>query len=122
MAQVRYGMMIDSRKCLGCHTCSVAGKQENSVPLGVWRSWVKQVEKGRYPYLRKSFLPLLCNHCENPICVTVYPGAGLLPTPGWNRPGLSPQVHRLPLLHGGLSLRCALCQPPGEYRGEMQLV
>jgi tetrathionate reductase subunit B len=73
MAQVRYGMAIDLRKCLGCHTCSVACKQENEVPLGVWRSWVKQMEKGRYPYVRKSFLPLLCNNCENPICVTVCP-------------------------------------------------
>ncbi len=73
MADVRYGMVIDLRKCLGCHTCSVACKQENAVPLGVWRSWVKQVEKGRYPYVRKSFLPLLCNNCENPICVTVCP-------------------------------------------------
>ncbi len=73
MAQVRYGMVIDLRKCLGCHTCSVACKQENGVPLGSWRSWVKQVEKGHYPHVRKSYLPLLCNNCENPICVTVCP-------------------------------------------------
>ncbi len=73
MAQVRYGMVIDLRKCLGCHTCSIACKQENGVPLGSWRSWVKQVEKGHYPYVRKSYLPLLCNNCENPICVTVCP-------------------------------------------------
>jgi len=73
MANVRYGMVIDLRKCIGCHTCSVACKSENSVPLGVWRSWVKQIEKGRYPNVRKSFLPLLCNNCENPICVTVCP-------------------------------------------------
>jgi tetrathionate reductase subunit B len=51
----------------------VACKRENNVPLGVWRSWVKQVEKGSYPYVRKAFLPLLCNNCESPICVTVCP-------------------------------------------------
>ena len=73
MTSVRYGFVIDLRKCIGCHTCSVACKRENTVPLGVWRSWVKQVEKGSYPYIRKSFLPLLCNNCENPICVTVCP-------------------------------------------------
>jgi len=73
MTGVRYGMVIDLRKCIGCHTCSVACKAENSVPMGVWRSWVKQIEKGRYPHARKSFLPLLCNNCENPICVTVCP-------------------------------------------------
>ena len=73
MSNIRYGFVIDLRKCIGCHTCSVACKRENAVPLGVWRSWVKQVEKGTYPYIRKSFLPLLCNNCESPICVTVCP-------------------------------------------------
>ena len=66
-------MLIDLRRCMGCHTCSVACKSENSVPLGVWRSWVKQIEKGSYPYVSRSFLPIVCNNCENPICVTVCP-------------------------------------------------
>ena len=73
MANVRYGVIVDLRKCIGCHTCSVACKRENNVPLGVWRSWVKQIEKGSYPHVRKAYLPLLCNNCENPICVTVCP-------------------------------------------------
>jgi len=69
----RYAMLIDLRRCIGCHTCSVACKSANDVPLGVWRSWVKQIEKGTYPYVIKSFLPSLCNQCENPVCVTVCP-------------------------------------------------
>lgn len=69
----RYAMVIDLRRCTGCHTCSVACKSENSVPLGVWRMWVKQIEKGKYPIVSKSFLPLMCNNCEHPICVTVCP-------------------------------------------------
>lgn len=54
---VRYGMVIDLRRCIGCHSCSVACKNENDVPLGVWRSWVKQIERGVYPRVRKFFLP-----------------------------------------------------------------
>jgi len=73
VTSVRYGMVIDLRRCIGCHTCSVACKNENNVPLGVWRSWVKQIERGLYPQVRKFFLPLLCNNCERPICVTVCP-------------------------------------------------
>lgn len=69
----RYAMLIDLRRCIGCHTCSVTCKSINNVPLGVWRSWVKQIEKGTYPQVTKSFLPLLCNQCENPVCVTVCP-------------------------------------------------
>lgn len=72
-AKPRYGFLIDLRRCIGCHTCSVACKNENAVPLGVWRAWVKQVEKGTYPNVRKHFLPILCNNCEKPICVTVCP-------------------------------------------------
>ena len=66
-------MVIDLRRCIGCHSCSVACKNENEVPLGVWRSWVKQIERGTYPRVRKYFLPILCNNCERPICTTVCP-------------------------------------------------
>lgn len=69
----RYAMVIDLRKCTGCHTCSLVCKSENDIPLGVWRTWVKRVEKGRYPRVREFFLPVVCNNCENPICVTVCP-------------------------------------------------
>lgn len=69
----RWAMVIDVRRCLGCQACAVACKAENDVPLGVFRSWVKVVEKGEYPNVTKSFLPLTCNNCENPICLTNCP-------------------------------------------------
>jgi len=65
----RYVMVIDLRRCVGCQACTVACKQENNVPLTAFRTWVKQIEKGRYPNVRKVSLPSLCNHCEKPICV-----------------------------------------------------
>ena len=73
MPKKRYGMLIDLRRCIGCHTCSIACKAQHDVPLGSYRNWVKQVEKGRFPYVRKAFLPILCNHCERPVCCTVCP-------------------------------------------------
>jgi Fe-S-cluster-containing dehydrogenase component len=33
----RYGMIIDTRRCVGCHDCVVACKTENGVPLGYSR-------------------------------------------------------------------------------------
>ena len=69
----RYGMLIDLRRCIGCHACSVACKAEFDVPLGVYRSWVEYVEKGTYPNVGRSFLPRLCNHCNEPPCVSVCP-------------------------------------------------
>ena len=67
--QKRYGMVIDLRRCIGCHTCSVACKAENRVPIGVYRSWVKMIEKGKYPNVTRHFLPNLCNQCDHPPCV-----------------------------------------------------
>lgn len=65
----RYSMVIDLRKCIGCMSCVVACKAEYGVPLGVWRTWVKVADKGRYPHTKRVFMPRLCNHCDYPICV-----------------------------------------------------
>ncbi len=69
----RYAMVIDTRRCVGCQACSVACKTENEVPLGETRSWVEYIEKGDFPNVRRSFLPRLCNQCEEPQCVSVCP-------------------------------------------------
>ncbi len=70
---VNYGFVIDNRKCIGCHACSTACKSENEVPLGVHRTWVKAVERGAYPHVRRSFQVTRCKHCENPPCVRICP-------------------------------------------------
>jgi len=71
--KVRWGMVVDLRRCIGCHACSVACKAENEVPVGVYRAWVKYVDKGTYPNVTRQFLPRLCNHCKSPSCVRVCP-------------------------------------------------
>ena len=70
---MRYGLVIDNRKCIGCHSCTVVCKTENRVPLGVNRTWVKYVEKGRFPLVRRVFQVTRCNHCEKPPCVEICP-------------------------------------------------
>ena len=70
---MRYGFVIDNRKCIGCHSCTVACKTENRVPLGVNRTWVKYVEKGKFPQARRVFQVTRCNHCEKPPCVEICP-------------------------------------------------
>ncbi|MEA5025795.1 tetrathionate reductase beta subunit [Desulfitobacterium sp. LBE] len=69
----RYAMVIDLRRCVGCHACQVACKSENNVPLGVFRNWVDELETGKFPNVSRHRLPRLCNHCENPSCVKVCP-------------------------------------------------
>ncbi|MBV5328793.1 MAG: polysulfide reductase NrfD [Chlorobium sp.] len=70
---MNYGFVIDARKCIGCHACTVACKSENQVPLGVNRTWVKYVEKGSFPETRRYFTVLRCNHCAEPPCVAICP-------------------------------------------------
>jgi len=70
---MNYGFVIDNRKCIGCHACSTACKSENEVPLGVYRTWVKYVETGAYPDVRRHFQVTRCNHCANPPCVRICP-------------------------------------------------
>ena len=70
---MQYGFVIDHRRCIGCHACTVACKQENDVPVGSFRTWVKYVEKGRFPEIRRHFAVLRCNHCTNAPCVTICP-------------------------------------------------
>jgi Fe-S-cluster-containing dehydrogenase component/formate-dependent nitrite reductase membrane component NrfD len=74
---VRYGFVIDQRRCIGCHACTVACKEENRVPLGAFRTWVKYVERGVFPNTRRYFSVLRCNHCDAAPCVTICPTVAL---------------------------------------------
>ncbi|HJM86136.1 MAG TPA: 4Fe-4S dicluster domain-containing protein, partial [Candidatus Marinimicrobia bacterium] len=71
------GFLIDNRKCIGCHACTVACKSEHEVPIGVNRTWVKYVEMGAYPDTRRLFSVLRCNHCEVAPCVEICPTSAL---------------------------------------------
>jgi Fe-S-cluster-containing dehydrogenase component/formate-dependent nitrite reductase membrane component NrfD len=74
---VNYGFVIDHRKCIGCHACTVACKAEHDVPIGVNRTWVKYIEKGVFPDTRRFFSVLRCNHCDDAPCVTICPVSAL---------------------------------------------
>ena len=73
----QYGFVIDQRKCIGCHACTVACKSENHVPLGEFRTWVKYVEKGHFPEVKRHFTVLRCNHCDAAPCVEICPTVAL---------------------------------------------
>jgi Fe-S-cluster-containing dehydrogenase component/formate-dependent nitrite reductase membrane component NrfD len=74
---LRYAFVIDQGRCIGCHACSVACKAEHDVPLGDYRTWVKYVEKGAFPDVRRFFTVLRCNHCEAAPCVEICPTTAL---------------------------------------------
>jgi len=76
---VNYGFVIDQRKCIGCHACTVACKSEHDVPVGVNRTHVKYIESGTYPNTSREFSVHRCNHCEDSPCTKICPTSALYP-------------------------------------------
>lgn len=73
-ATPRWSMVIDLRRCFGCQACTVACMHENRVPQGKYRTKVTQTsvvdESGAATMVQ---LPQLCNHCDEPVCITRCP-------------------------------------------------
>jgi len=69
----RFGMVIDTKKCVGCMDCVVACKTENDVPEAFNRDWIVQDVRGKNPDLHMEIRTERCNHCDNPPCVYCCP-------------------------------------------------
>lgn len=69
----RWGMAIDLERCIGCWGCTVACKQKNFLPPGIFWNRLIITESGRYPVVSKRVFPVLCNHCEDAACVKACP-------------------------------------------------
>lgn len=68
----RYGMVVDTRRCVGCKACMVACKVENKTPPGVSYTIVSSHAIDR-PDDKPVFTTKPCFHCEHPPCVNVCP-------------------------------------------------
>ncbi len=69
----RYGMVVDTRRCVGCKACTVACKQENKTPPGVSYTVVVENALGPRPDDKPLFMTKPCFHCQNPPCTSVCP-------------------------------------------------
>lgn len=79
-SMTKLGMAIDLARCMGCQTCTNACKMENNVPMNML--WSRVITQGAdiidgatgvYPDLSREYLPIACQHCENPACLKVCP-------------------------------------------------
>jgi len=62
-------MVIDARKCVGCHACTVACMAENVCPPGTSYRWVFETEHRGYPGVEAFFMPANCQQCDDAPCL-----------------------------------------------------
>ena len=57
-------MLVNLDRCIGCHSCEIACKQENKVPEGTKRIEVKQIGPATLNgKTRMDYIPLMNNGC-----------------------------------------------------------
>src|SRR5258708_16812011 len=78
---VQWAKVIDHTRCIGCHACTTACKSENVVPIGVTRTYVKHVDVGVFPQVRRAHQVTRCNQCAHAPCVTPCPTTAMFKPP-----------------------------------------
>ncbi len=70
----RYGWVVDTRRCFGCHGCEVACKAENDVPLGEYiRQTIYHDFEKPTGGVARVMVPMACQHCEDAPCIKACP-------------------------------------------------
>ena len=75
---MRFGMVIDLQRCVGCGACAFACKAENNTRDRAdgqsfnWADFVMKTE-GTFPNVSHWVMPVLCNHCTDAPCVAACP-------------------------------------------------
>jgi len=94
----RWGMIVDLDRCIGCGACAVACYAENNVGIvgkeqmlkGREMAWLR-IERYRNDENSEqlSFLPMMCQHCDNAPCEAVCP----VYAPHHSKEGINNQIY-----------------------------
>lgn len=71
--KVRWGMIIDLKRCIACRACAISCKNENKTPPGVAYMVVLEEEHGQYPNVSRPYAPRPCMQCVRSSCTLVCP-------------------------------------------------
>ena len=69
----RYGMLIDTKNCIGCYACRTACQRQNGLDADVDYIRYEERETGTFPHVGYEMVPLQCMHCEDAPCAQVCP-------------------------------------------------
>lgn len=94
-----WGMVIDLDRCSGCEACVVACQAENNLPIVGEKQFAQNREikwmrierywSGEYPDTKVTFMPMLCQHCDQAPCEIACPVFATY----HNQDGLNTQVY-----------------------------
>ncbi|SDJ99255.1 tetrathionate reductase subunit B [Ferrimonas sediminum] len=70
---IKYGMVIDVRRCTNCQSCLVSCSIENGVPQGRSRGSLKRMSVQQDSHLTSLTVPVQCAQCDRPACVEACP-------------------------------------------------
>ncbi len=68
-----YSMVIQSDRCIACEFCVAACVITNDIPDYGYRTAILERELPMAVGQKREFIPILCNHCNNPPCVRACP-------------------------------------------------
>ncbi|BBO68931.1 Fe-S-cluster-containing hydrogenase [Desulfosarcina alkanivorans] len=94
----RWAMVVDMDRCIGCSACVAACYAENNIGIvgekrileGREMAWL-QIQRYHDPadMARMTFLPMMCQHCDNAPCEAVCP----VYAPHHSKEGLNNQIY-----------------------------
>ena len=67
----RFGIIVNVDKCVGCHACAIACKEENQVAPGIFYERVERFENIADNFI--NWFRVSCMHCDKPACMPVCP-------------------------------------------------
>jgi Fe-S-cluster-containing dehydrogenase component len=78
---MKYAMVIDQQKCVGCGGCILACKAENNTPGDI--NWCDKITEttGIFPNVSFEYISTMCNHCDNAPCVNACPTQAMYKSP-----------------------------------------
>jgi len=78
----KWAMVVNVSKCIACYACFIACKDEfwdndylpHSVGIKKREQMLIRLEKrerGKFPYVKVAYMPIMCMQCDNPPCMKV---------------------------------------------------